>query len=88
MVREFMAVLDEHGVSHDFSAPYSHSQHGRVEPQRGTLVPAAKSMLHTMGLDRTFWSLAMNVAVYVRNRVFCEAARGVPFELVTGRPVD
>jgi hypothetical protein len=24
MGREFMAVLDDHGVSHDFSAPYSH----------------------------------------------------------------
>ena len=88
MGRDFMAVLDDHGVSHDFSAPYSHWQHGRMERQWGTLVPAAKSMLHTAGLDRSFWSLAMNAAVYVRNRVFCEAAGGVPFELVTGRSVD
>jgi transposase InsO family protein len=31
MGRDFMAVLDDHGVSHDFSAPYSHWQHGRME---------------------------------------------------------
>jgi hypothetical protein len=88
MGREFTAVLDDHGVSHDFFAPYSHWQHGRMERQWGTLVPAAKSMLHTAGLDHSFWSLAMNVAVYIRNRVCCEASGGVPFELVTGRSVD
>jgi transposase InsO family protein len=38
MGREFMAVLDDHGVSHDFSVPYSHWQHGRMERQWGTLV--------------------------------------------------
>jgi hypothetical protein len=30
----------------------------------------------------------MNAAVYARKRAFCEAAGGVPFELVTGRSVD
>jgi transposase InsO family protein len=54
MGREFMTVLDDHGVPHDFSAPYSLRQHGRMERQWGTLVLAAKSMLHTAGLDRSF----------------------------------
>jgi hypothetical protein len=51
-------------------------------------VPAAKPMLHIGGLDRSFWSLHMNAAVYVRNRVLCKAAGGMPSELVTGRFVD
>jgi hypothetical protein len=88
MRREFMAVLDDHGVPHYFSTPCSRWQHGRMERQWGTLLPAPKSMLHTAGLDRYFWSLAINTAVYVRNRVFCEVAGGVPFELVTGRSLD
>jgi transposase InsO family protein len=54
MGREFMAVLDDHGVSRDFSAPYSHVQHGRMERQWGTRVQVAKSMLYTAGLDRFF----------------------------------
>ena len=85
---DFIKVLQEHDITHDLIAPYSHWQHGRVERQWGTLVPMALAMLHTAGLEKCFWGLAMNAAVHMRNRSWSEAAGGPPFELVTKCPVD
>ena len=85
---DFMTVLQEHDITHDLIAPYSHWQHGRVERQWGTLVPMALAMLHTAGLEKCFWGLAMNAAVHVRNRSWSEAAGGPPLEIVTKCPVD
>ena len=62
----FMTVLQEHDITHDLIAPYSH-WHGRVERQWGTLVPMALAMLHTAGLEKCCWGLTMNAAVHMRN---------------------
>jgi hypothetical protein len=40
------------------------------------------------GLPTSYWALAMAAAVHVRDRMCNSGARGVPYELVTGRPAD
>ncbi len=70
------------------TAPYAHSQHGRVERQWDTLVPMALAMIHGARLDRCYRAMAMHASTYIRNRVWSDGADGVPYQLVTGLPPD
>ena len=88
MGSEFQALLDEHSILPELTAPYSHWQHGRVERQWGTLIPMAESMMHQAGLGPEYWALAVAAAVYIRNRVWSSGAGDIPYRLVTGRNPD
>ena len=43
-------------------------------------------MIHCVGLDRSYWALAMHASTYIRNRVWNSGDNGVPYQLVTGLP--
>ncbi len=45
-------------------------------------------MIHGASLDRSYSTLAMHAATYIRNRVWSNGADGVPYQLVTGLPPD
>jgi hypothetical protein len=81
----FRNLLDDFNIAVEITAPYPHWQHGRIERQWGTLVPIAQSMIRHVALPKSYWALAMDAAVHVRNRVHSGGAGGVPFTLATGR---
>jgi hypothetical protein len=45
-------------------------------------------MVRQAALPKSYWALAMAVAVHVRSRVLSGGAGGVPFTLATGRRAD
>jgi transposase InsO family protein len=51
--------LDEEGVKHEFSAPYTPQQNGVVERKNRTLIDMARTMLGEFKTPERFWSEAV-----------------------------
>jgi transposase InsO family protein len=65
-VEEF---LEEEGVKHEFSAPYTPQQNGVVERKNRTLIDMARTMLGEFKTPECFWSEAVNTACHAINRM-------------------
>jgi transposase InsO family protein len=55
-VEEF---LEEEGIKHEFSAPYTPKQNGVVERKNRTLIDMARTMLGEFKTPERFWSEAV-----------------------------
>ena len=77
-----MNYCNEHGISHNFSAPRTPQQNGVVERKNRTLEEMARTMLIASGLPRNFWAEAVNIACYILNRVLIRPITSkTPYEL-------
>ncbi|OWY91551.1 Copia type Polyprotein, partial [Phytophthora megakarya] len=45
-------------------------------------------MMHDSGLPKSFWTQALQTAVYLKNRVFCKGAGRTPYEMMYGARPD
>lgn len=45
-------------------------QNGRAECEMRTIVEAARTMLHSMNMQKGFWAEAVNTTVFTLNRTF------------------
>jgi transposase InsO family protein len=61
--------LEEEGIKHEFSAPYTPQQNGVVERKNRTLIDMARTMLGEFKTPERFWSEAMNTACHAINRL-------------------
>jgi transposase InsO family protein len=66
-VEEF---LDEEGIKHEFSAPYTPQQNGVVERKNRTLIEMARTMLDEYKTQDIFWAEAINMACHAINRLY------------------
>jgi transposase InsO family protein len=66
-VEEF---LEEEGIKHEFSAPYTPQQNGVVERKNRTLIDMARTMLGEFKTPERFWSEAVNIACHAINRLY------------------
>jgi transposase InsO family protein len=48
--------LEEEGIKHEFSAPYTPQQNGVVERKNRTLIDMARTMLGEFKTPERFWS--------------------------------
>jgi hypothetical protein len=81
-VEEF---LEEEGVKHEFSAPYTPQQNGVVERKNMTLINMARTMLGEFKTPKRFWSEAVNIACHAINRLYLHhLLKKTPYELLTG----
>jgi transposase InsO family protein len=62
--------LDEEGIKHEFSAPYTPQQNGIVERKNRTLIEAARTMLNEYKTPDIFWAEAINTACHAINRLY------------------
>jgi hypothetical protein len=60
--------LEEEGIKHEFSAPYTPQQNGVVERKNRTLIDMARTMLGEFKTPERFWSEAVNTACHAINR--------------------
>ena len=67
MSKEQKRYLQEHGIEHQTSMPYSPHQNGRAERFQQTIINKAESMRHAAGLSDGFWKHAVGTAVHVYN---------------------
>jgi hypothetical protein len=77
--------LDEEGIKHEFSAPYTPQQNGIVERKNRTLIEAARTMLNEYKTPDIFWAEAINTACHAINRLYLHKYLGkTPYEIITG----
>ena len=80
-VEEF---LEEEGIKHEFSAPYTPQQNGVVERKNRTLIDMARTMLGEFKTPECFWTEAVNTACHAINRVYLHRLlKKTSYELLT-----
>ncbi|KAG6520427.1 hypothetical protein ZIOFF_017482 [Zingiber officinale] len=64
----FMDYCKEKGIQRQLTVRYSPQQNGVAERKNRTIVEMARSMMAGKGLPKSFWTEAVNAAVYILNR--------------------
>jgi hypothetical protein len=78
--------LDELGITHELSAPYTPQQNGVVERKNKTLVEMARTMLDEYKTPRHFWIEAIDTACHIINRVYLHKFfKKTAYELLTDK---
>lgn len=87
--KQFQKFLQEHGIEHQTTIPYSPQQNGVAERANRTIMEAGRCMLQDAGLDRRFWAEALNTAIFIKNKSPSKAVRGTtPEEKWSGNKVN
>ena len=81
LVEEF---LDEEGIKHEFSTPYTPQQNGVVERKNRTLIDMARTMLDEYKTPNIFWCDAVNTACHAINHLYLHKKLKTSYELLTG----
>jgi hypothetical protein len=77
--------LEEEGIKHEFSAPYTPQQNGVVERKNMTLIDMARTMLGEYKTPERFWSEAMNTASHAINWLYLHRLlKKTSYELLIG----
>lgn len=61
--------LEEKGILHERSVPYTPAQNGYIERDIRTIKEAAKTMLNSSSMEKNLWPDAISCAIYTLNRV-------------------
>lgn len=89
--REYLPLINwckQRGISMDFSPPYSPQNNGKAERLNRTLCEKTRALLFESGLNKGFWTEAINVAAYVTNRSPSNSKRATPEEIWSGKRPD
>ncbi|XP_026396641.1 uncharacterized protein LOC113291307 [Papaver somniferum] len=78
---EFTVFCQEHGLIHEFTAPYTPQQNGIAERNNRTLIDMVNAILISSGLLNSLWGEAMLSACYILNRVPLKKKKVSPYEL-------
>ena len=78
--------LEEEGIKHEFSSPYTPQQNGVVERKNRTLLDMARTMLDEYKTPDRFWAEAVNTACYAINQLYLHRIlKKTSYELLTGK---
>jgi transposase InsO family protein len=66
--------LDEEGIKHEFSAPYTPQQNGLGEGKNRTLIEMANTMLDEYKTSDQFWAEAVNTTCHATNHTLSSQA--------------
>jgi hypothetical protein len=78
--------LEEEGIKHEFSYPYTPQQNGVVERKNRTLLDMTRTMLDEYKTPDRFWAEAINTACYSINRLYLHRIlKKTSYELLTGK---
>jgi hypothetical protein len=78
--------LEDEGIKHEFSFPYTPQQNGVVERKNRTLLDMARTMLDEYKTSDRFWAEAINTACYAINRLYLHRIlKKTSYELLTGK---
>jgi hypothetical protein len=77
--------LEEEGIKHEFSAPYTPHQNGVVKRKNRTLIDMARTMLGEYKMPGWFWSEDVNTACHAINRFYLHRLlKKTSYELLNG----
>jgi hypothetical protein len=78
--------LEEEGIKHEFSSPYTPQQNGVVERKNRTLLDMARTMLNEYKTPDRFWAEAINTAYYSINLLYLHRIlKKTSYELLTSK---
>jgi hypothetical protein len=78
--------LEEEGIKHEFSSPYTPQQNGVMERKNKTLLDMARTMLDEYKTPGRFWEEAISTACYSINRLYLHRIlKKTSYELLTGK---
>jgi transposase InsO family protein len=78
--------LEEEGIGHEFSVPYTPQQNGIVERKNRTLIETARTMLDEYKVSDQFWAEAINTACHAINRLYLhKILNKTAYELLLGK---
>jgi hypothetical protein len=81
--------LEEEGIKHEFSAPYTPQQNGVVERKNRTLIDMARTMLGEYKTPERFWSEAVNTTCHAINRLYLHRLlKKTSYELLTSNKTN
>jgi transposase InsO family protein len=76
--------LEEEGIKHEFSSPYTTQQNCVVERKNSTLLDMARTMLDEYKTPDRFWAEAINTACYSINQLYLHRIlKKTSYELLT-----
>jgi transposase InsO family protein len=83
---QIKGFLEEEGIKHEFSVPYTPQQNGVVERKNITLLDMARTMLDEYKTPDRFWVEAINTTCYSINRLYLHRIlKKTSYELLTGK---
>jgi IS30 family transposase len=62
--------IEDEGIKHQFSAPYTPQQNGVVERKNRTLIEMARTMLNEFKSPHNFWAEAISTTCHASNQLF------------------
>jgi hypothetical protein len=78
--------LEDEGIKHEFSSPYTPQQNGVVERKNRTLLDMASTMLDEYKTSCRFWAEAINTTCYSINQLYLhQILKKTSYELLTGK---
>ena len=84
--QEFDRHLNAKGIARQRTPPYTPQHNGVAERANRTLMDEVRAHLISANMPDQFWALALQAAVYLRNRSPTRALTGMtPYEAFTGR---
>ncbi len=88
--KEFQQVLQQMGIAHETSAPYTPEQNGTAERINRTILEIVRCWIHSRALDKRLWAELIHAAVWTFNRRprLREGEWKVPEQLWTGHFAD
>jgi transposase InsO family protein len=76
--------LEEEGIKHEFSSPYTPQQNDVVERKNRTLIDMVRTMLGEFKTPKRFWSEVVNTACHAINRLYLHRLlKKTSYELLT-----
>jgi hypothetical protein len=83
---QIQGFLEEEGIKHEFSSPYTPQQNGVVERKNRTLLDMARTIFDEYKTSNRFWAEAINTACYTINRLYLHwILKKTSYELLTGK---
>jgi hypothetical protein len=78
--------LEDEGIKHEFSSPYTPQQNGVVERKNRTLLDMTMTMLDEYKTPDRFWAETINTACYSVNRLYLHRIlKKTSYELLTSK---
>jgi len=84
-VSPYAEFCSQHGIIHEFTAPYSPQQNGTAERKNRTLKEMVNAMLISSGVNQNMWGDALLSANYLLNKIPRKKKDETPYELWWGR---